>query len=42
MENIKFFMVEDWVLEWQKKDILDDKHQYGEKINLKEFQTREK
>jgi len=27
--GIKVFFVKDWVKEWQKRDILDDKHQYG-------------
>jgi len=28
-EGVKAFRVEDWVKEWQKKDIIDDRHQYG-------------
>lgn len=27
--NFKVFHVQDWVKEWQEKDILDDKDQYG-------------
>jgi len=27
--QFKIFKVEDWVKEWQKEDIIDDKHQYG-------------
>ena len=27
----KVFEVEDWVKEWKKNDIIDDKYQYGEK-----------
>ncbi len=27
--GIKIFQVSDWVKEWQEKDILDDKEQYG-------------
>jgi len=34
--EIKIFQVEDWVKEWQEKDILDDKFQYGKDLNLKE------
>jgi dCMP deaminase len=37
--GMKIFMVEDWIKEWQEKDIMDDKYQYGkdrnEKDNLK-------
>jgi dCMP deaminase len=29
----KIFNVIDWAKEWQEKDILDDKHQYGEDQN---------
>lgn len=32
----KIFNVKDWVKDWQEKDILDDKHQYGEDLNKKE------
>ena len=28
--GIKIFKVVDWVQDWRKEDILDDKHQYGE------------
>lgn len=31
--KIKIFRVQDWVSEWQKKDILDDKYQYGKDQN---------
>ena len=31
--NYKVFFVKDWVKEWQEKDILDDKHQYGRDQN---------
>jgi len=27
--NYKVFNIQDWVKEWQEKDIIDDKHQYG-------------
>lgn len=33
---MKIFNVEDWVKDWQKKDILNDKHQYGNDLNIKE------
>ncbi len=32
----KIFYVQDWVRDWQEKDILDDKHQYGKDLNLKD------
>lgn len=32
----KIFKVRDWVKEWQEKDILDDKYQYGKDLNIKE------
>ncbi len=34
--DYKTFEVDDWVREWQEKDILDDKHQYGTDLNIKE------
>jgi len=33
--EIKIFNVQDWVDEWQKKDILDDKYRYGKDQNEK-------
>ena len=35
-EGMKIFQVADWVREWQERDILDDKHQYGKDLNLKD------
>lgn len=35
-KGIKIFQVEDWIKDWQEGDILDDKFQYGEDLNLKE------
>ena len=32
-EGIKIFNIEDWVKEWKKKDIIDDKLQYGKDLN---------
>ncbi len=32
--EIKIFKVEDWVKDWQEKDIVDDKHQYGTDLNF--------
>ncbi len=32
-EGMKIFKVEDWVKEWQEKDIIDDKEQYGKDLN---------
>jgi len=34
--SYKIFNVQDWVREWQQKDILDDKYQYGKDVNLKD------
>ena len=31
--NHKIFYVKDWIKDWQEKDILDDKHQYGKDQN---------
>jgi len=35
-KGIKIFNVEDWVKDWQEKDILDDKFQYGKDLNKKD------
>lgn len=35
-KNIKIFNVQDWTKEWQEKDIIDDKQQYGADANIKE------
>lgn len=32
----RIFNVQDWVKDWQEKDILDDKFQYGADYNLKD------
>ena len=32
-KKLKIFNTEDWVQEWQEKDIIDDKHQYGKDLN---------
>jgi len=32
-KGIKIFNVEDWIKDWQEKDILDDKQQYGMDLN---------
>lgn len=34
--GIKIFLVEDWIKEWQKKDVIDDQYQYGKDLNLKD------
>lgn len=34
--QIKVFQVEDWVRDWQEKDLVDDQHQYGADSNIKE------
>jgi len=31
--GMKIFKVEDWVKEWQEKDIINDKDQYGKDLN---------
>ncbi len=31
--EMKIFKVEDWVKEWQEKDIIDDQYQYGKDMN---------
>ncbi len=31
--SFKTFLVEDWIKEWQEKDMIDDKDQYGKDIN---------
>ncbi|MDI6591902.1 MAG: dCMP deaminase family protein [Patescibacteria group bacterium] len=35
-EGMRIFYVQDWVKDWQERDILDDKEQYGKDLNLKE------
>lgn len=30
------FQTDDWIKEWQEKDLVDDKHQYGSDSNIKE------
>lgn len=35
-KGVKIFNVENWVKDWQKKDILDDKQQYGRDLNIKD------
>lgn len=32
----KIFNVQDWVKDWQERDILDDQHQFGTDLNIKE------
>ena len=33
--KMKIFSVKNWARDWQKKDIIDDKHQYGQDQNKK-------
>jgi len=33
--GLQIFNVSDWISDWQKKDIIDDQHQYGDGINKK-------
>ena len=35
-KGMKIFNIEDWVKDWQEKDILEDKFQYGKDLNLKD------
>jgi len=35
--KIKVFEIEEWVREWQEKDIIDDKYQYGKDQNSNKF-----
>jgi hypothetical protein len=28
-ENLKIFFVDQWIKEWQAKDIIEDQHKYG-------------
>jgi len=35
-KGIKIFNVENWIKEWQEKDILDDEYQYGKDLNIKD------
>lgn len=35
-KEIEIFNVEDWIRNWQEKDILDDEYQYGRDLNIKE------
>ncbi|MFH1841539.1 MAG: deaminase [Candidatus Nealsonbacteria bacterium] len=32
-KNVKTFKVEDWIADWQEKDIIDDEEQYGKDLN---------
>ncbi|MCD6500822.1 hypothetical protein J7K42_02270 [bacterium] len=32
----KIFYIKDWVKDWQEKDVLDDRFQYGTDLNIKE------
>jgi dCMP deaminase len=34
--GVKIFKVEDWVRDWQEKDITDDKEQFGKDLNKEE------
>ena len=34
--EVKTFKVEDWAREWQEKDIIDDKYQFGTDLNRSE------
>ena len=31
-KNYQVFLVDDWVKEWQKKDIIEDKYKYGQEV----------
>jgi dCMP deaminase len=32
----KIYNISDWKKEWQEKDIVDDKHQFGTDLNIKD------
>jgi dCMP deaminase len=32
--KIRKHKMSDWIKDWRKKDILDDKHQYGDGVNV--------
>jgi len=32
-KELRVFLVSDWVRDWQKSDIIDDKYQYGDGLN---------
>jgi len=34
--KMKIFKVEDWIKDWQEKDITDDEYQFGTDLNIKE------
>jgi len=34
--EIKLFNISDWINDWQEKDIIDDRHQYGDDLNKKD------
>lgn len=35
-KKTKIFQVQDWIKDWQERDILDDQHRYGADANIKE------
>ena len=40
-KGIKIFNTEDWVKDWQGRDILDDEYQYGKDLNKNDGLTKE-
>jgi hypothetical protein len=40
-KGIKIFNIEDWVKDWQERDILDDEYQFGKDLNKNDGLTRE-
>lgn len=40
--SFQVFMVEDWIRDWQRTDILDDTHQYGRPIKNEELEKKNK
>jgi hypothetical protein len=40
-KGIKIFNIEDWVKDWQERDILDDEYQYGKDLNKNDGLTKQ-
>ncbi len=40
-KGIKIFNTEDWIKDWQERDILDDEYQYGKDLNQNDGLTKE-
>jgi dCMP deaminase len=40
-KGIEVFNIEDWVKDWQERDILDDEYQYGKDLNKNDGLTKQ-